>query len=152
MKLEDIKNVSDEEFIELVKKAIKEKEKTKEELPDNIIYVSPEKFKRILKYNKFGEIIIGTGIGGLIAQIIGIISINLGESNDKAAIIAGISWPVVTAIWIFGTHNDDKKQKKQDAESFKHRKIEIEKELKNNILNLKKSIEKLTDEEFNLLV
>lgn len=151
MKLENIKNMSDEYFIELVKNMIRE-EKTKEELPDNIIYVSPEKFKRILNYNKFGEIIIGAGIGGIIAQIIAIISINLGASNDKATIIAGISWPVVTAIWIFGTHNDDKKQKNKDAERFKRRKIEIETELKNNILNLKKSLEKLSDEEFNLLV
>ena len=56
---------------------------------------------------------------------------------------------IFNQLYIF---NIELKQKKQDAERFKRRKIEIETELKNNILNLKKSLEKLSDEEFNLLV
>lgn len=152
MKLEDIKNMSDEEFIELVKKAIKEEKEAKEDLPDNVIRVSPKKFKRILRLNRFGEVLTGAAIGGLSAQVIAIISMELGASNDKATIIAGISWPVVTAIWILGTHNDEKRQKKIDDENFERRKVEIETELKNNILNLKKQLESLTDEDFELLI
>lgn len=152
MKLEDIKNMSDEEFIELVKKAIKEEKESKEDLPDNVILVSPKKFKRILKLNRFGEVLTGVAIGGLSAQVIAIISMELGASNDKAAIIAGISWPVITAIWMLGTHNDEKRQQKIDDENFERRKVEIETKLKNNILNLKKQLETLTDEDFELLI
>lgn len=151
MTLDTIKNMNDEEFIKLVKKAIKEEKEAKEDLPDNVIRVSREEFERVLKYNKVGEFIIGSAIGGLLAQLIDIISIELGTSNDKAGIIAGISWPLITAFWICGTHHDKKRQEKTDAENYVRRKAEIETELKNNILNLKNLLESLTDEDFELL-
>ncbi len=86
MKLEDIKNMSDEEFIELVINAVKNG--TEENLPDNVRIVSPEKFNYILKLCRGAQAIAGAAIGGLSAQLIGIISMEFGAGGDKAGIIA----------------------------------------------------------------
>lgn len=146
------KKMSDEEFIELVKKAIKEEKETKEDLSDGVIHVSPEKFKRMVICNNIAEYLVGIGVGGVLAQVTGIIALYMGASEDKAKIIAGITWASVSVFWSLSTYFDKKGEKKEDAEYAESRKIEIETELKNNILNLKKLLESLTDEYFELLI
>lgn len=147
MKLEDIKNMSDEEFIELVKNMIKEEEKTEK----NIICVNPKKFNHIdiitlLEYLIciLGGEACGIGLGGIVGTF---------KPNTDIIVTTGlVTGTIFSVIFSLINYYYDKRQKNKDAERFKRRKIEIETELKNNILNLKKSLEKLSDEEFNLLV
>lgn len=150
--IEDIKKMSDEEFIELVKKAIKEEKEVKEDLPENVICVSPEKFKRIMKTNEFTEYLSCVAVGGLIGVLTTVLTQYFGGNNSKSAIIGAVTASTLVVILPLLQYNDNKKQKKIDAEHAERRKIEIEQELRNNILNLKKLLEGLTDEDLKLLI
>lgn len=151
MKLEDIKNMSDEEFIELVKKTIKEEKEAKEDLPDNVIRVSPEKFKCIEKLNNLCDYLLGATVGGIIGVCGGQIALDCGAYTNNAKTIALITCASFVVLSMPLVYFYKKSEKKKDAEYVEHRKIEIETELKNNILNLKKLLENLTDEDFELL-
>ncbi len=139
MKLEDIKNMSDEEFIELVKKGIKEK---------NVIHFSPKQMKRlkVLEYVTTCSLACAYTFGILSGTLVLVVPSENYKSVLRTAYF--VMLPIVGGISLLIKYHIDKNQEKEDAANF----IKKETELKNNILNLKKSIEKLSDEEFNLLI
>lgn len=106
MTLEEIKKMSDEDFLKLVKTIIENSEAKDK----NVTYLSPKMYKL---YSWLDDnLIYGVGpiTGGLFALISQALLLQYGVNEKKSAIIVGITWLSTTAFLSLFLYFDNKRK------------------------------------------